>query len=114
MQPNTNSDAEINVYCDWLTDNGQDQLATDTRFDESLANTWYPETKTSLGDGPGYQFGAVGGVGTTLNFFEMCRGGRNVGQDSANINDVGGSFHYYDEHYFVNPLDGRVTIVSSR
>lgn len=34
MIPNSNNDNEINVYCDWLTDNGQEHLADEIRFDQ--------------------------------------------------------------------------------
>lgn len=34
MTPNDNSDASINVWCDWLTDNGQEQFADETRFEQ--------------------------------------------------------------------------------
>lgn len=36
MTPEDNSDASINVWCDWLTDNGQEQLANEIRFEEQV------------------------------------------------------------------------------
>lgn len=33
MTPNSNNENEINVYCDWLTDNGCQNLADEIRFD---------------------------------------------------------------------------------
>lgn len=42
MTPDTNHDNEINIYCDWLTDDGQEQLANDIRFEEMI-NHWYLE-----------------------------------------------------------------------
>lgn len=46
MNPNSNSDAEINVWCDWLTDNGRQDLADEIRFEEQNVG-WYYEARSS-------------------------------------------------------------------
>lgn len=56
MTPNTSSDNEINIYCDWLTDNGHEHLANEIRFDELdtnncwAINTYNQHTKVGTGN----------------------------------------------------------------
>lgn len=48
MTPNSNHDDEINIWCDWLTDNGQEDLANDIRFEEIMSH-WHYEYRYYCG-----------------------------------------------------------------
>lgn len=59
MTPNSNNDNEINVYCDWLTDNGYQNLADEIRFEYSTTNCWCNEFKcTRVGSIFGHPYGS--------------------------------------------------------
>lgn len=51
MTPNSNNENEINVYCDWLTDNGYQNLADEIRFDspnqDNFTNDSYFQYRSS-------------------------------------------------------------------
>lgn len=67
MTPNSNSDNEINVWCDWLTDNGQN--SDEIRFEEiqDYGFYWiYRINGTDMHVGPVYEF--IGLVGTNLDY----------------------------------------------
>lgn len=72
MTPNSNHDNDINIYCDWLTDNGY--LADEIRFDEEIPYwhfEFYRSTIDRIGDFSWY--GANVGYERDVGAFHYCR-----------------------------------------
>lgn len=98
MTPNSNSENDINVWCDWLTDNGQEQLADEIRFEDIIQNLWYPDYcriiyRHSVGSESQRKVGSLlmNKVGSSCSQIDNSRDfGPNLGGFSARIGGVGG------------------------
>lgn len=83
MTPNSSSDNEINVYCDWLTDNGFD--SDEIRFENVEQNIWILEGNgAACGNiiATSGQYVGGGGIGFSAGIGDMVGGiriGRIVG-----------------------------------
>lgn len=79
MTPNSSNDNEINVWCDWLTDNGHEQLADEIRFEEVYLLDWDWENSFPL-----YGIYSVGSIAHNHTISVDAFGiGRRVGSGSG-------------------------------
>ena len=81
MEPLSNNDDDLLIYCDWLEDEGKSQEAEDLREDilEPNVDSWYAEVRNYSQTGSGGS-PSVGGSGS-----------RDVGVRGRGFKGVGGS-----------------------